>query len=274
MTSILEPKHACSLYGYWEATHNTSELDGNSVYIYKIRATRDPNTGEYTDRRDELPSAIVSFDDGLVRYFRSSGGYYHNDSDQREEYTFEYFRTLLRSLNYLSNDDKLIIGQLIGTYLTSYSSAILRVDNDGMSENIHDWYKVLADTNDNHGVTPNLSCNMVYVNYLIVLSMWLIFQQNKEFKHITDHWISDIVSYASEFEHRDRTRVGVADDADEILTRELPNILKSFSNRKTYNLYSVTGLNHIPDNGIIHLHVKMASTDLNDEEEETSNEVK
>jgi hypothetical protein len=276
MISILEPKHSLGLCNYWEATHNNSELEGNLVKVYRVRSTRDQETGGYIERRDESPTVIVSFDDGIVRYFGNRHDQYYRSTEnefEREEYTFNYFRTLLRSLNYLSDEDKLIIGQLIGTYISSCSSYVVRVDDDNISENLTDWYKVLADTDDKHGVKPNLSCHMTHMNYLMVLSMWLLFQQNEEFKHLTDHWINDIVSYASGFENANRTRVGVADDADEILTRELPNILKSFTNQKIYNLYSVNGIKHVPDSGIIHLHVGMASTDLTNEEDD-ENEVK
>ena len=271
MTSILEPKYSLGLYNYWEATHSESELEGNSVNVYKIRASRDSETGEYVERRDESPIVIVSFDNGLVHYSgRQHDQYYHSKESEfkREEHTFNYFQTLLRGLSHLSDEDKLIIGQLIGTYISSCSSHILRVDDDNITENIADWYKALSDTNDTHGVKPNLSCQMTNLNYAIVLSMWLLFQQNEEFKHLTDHWIEDIITYAYKFESRNRTRVGVADDADEILTRELPNILKSFDDRKTYNLYSVNGIKHVPDSGIINLHVGMASTNLTDGDEE------
>lgn len=274
MISILEPKHSLGLCNYWEATHNNSELEGNLVKVYRVLSIRDQETGEYIERRDESPTVIVSFDDGVVRYFGNRHDQYYRSTEnefEREEHTFNYFRTLLRSLNHLSNNDKQIIGQLIGTYISSCSSYIVRADDE--EENLTDWYKALADTDDKHGVKPNLSCHMTHMNYLMVLSMWLLFQQNEEFKHLTDHWINDIVSYASGFESENRTRVGVADDADEILTRELPNILKSFTNQKIYNLYSVNGVKHVPDSGIIHLHVGMASTDLTNEEDD-ENEVK
>lgn len=259
MTSILAPKYSKTLYGYWDATHNDGELDGNSVKVYRTRSQRNPETGEYIESRDGSPHTIVSFDNGFVHYFRDV---YGNQQTQRDMHAFTYFKPLLKSLNHLSNDDKIIIGRLIGVYLYTCTSYISRVEGDDLEENIAEWYKTLSDNDSEHGVIPNLSREMVYMNYLMVLSMWLNFQQNVEFKNVTDHWINDILNYASELGGRGHTRVGIADEADTILARELPTILKSFTDQKTYNIYSIAGLRHIPESGIVNVHVGMASTDL------------
>ena len=262
MTSILTPKYSRALYSYWEATHNEGEMDGNSVKVYRTRSQRDPETGEYVERRDGSPHTIVSFDNGFVHYF----GDMHGDT-QRSSHTFNYFRPLLQGLNHLSNDDKIIIGRLIGVYIYTCTAYISRAEGDKLEENISDWYKTLSDSDNTHGVTPNLSHEMTHMNYLMVLSMWLNFQQKPEFKDITEHWINDILAYASEFDDSRHTRVGVADEGDEILTRELPSILKLSTEHKTYNVYSIAGLRHIPDSGIVNIYVGMASTDLIDWEE-------
>ena len=259
MTSILTPKYSLTLYSYWEATHNDGELDGNSVKVYRTRSHRDPESGEFVESRDGSPLTIVSFDNGFVHYFRDV---YGNQQTQRDTHAFTYFKPLLQGLNHLSNEDKIIIGRLIGTYIYSCTSYISRAEGDDLDKNFAEWYKTLSDNSNEHGVTPNLSREMVYMNYLMVLSMWLNFQQKSEFKNITDHWINDILNYASELGGRGHTRVGIADEADTILTRELPTILKSFTNRKTYNIYNIAGLKHIPDSGIVNVHVEMASTDL------------
>ena len=262
MTSILTPKYSLTLYGYWDATHNEGEMDGNSVKVYRTRSQRDPDTGDYIESRDGLPHTIVSFDNGFVHYFR--GGY---DGGQRDSHTFTYFRPLLQGLNHLSNDDKIIIGRLIGVYLYTSTSYMSRAEGNDLADNIAEWHKTLSDSDSAHGTTPNLSREMPYMNYLMVISMWLNFQQTTEFKDITEHWINDIFAYASELEERNRERVGVADEADNILARELPTILNSFTERRTYNIYSLNGLKHIPDGGIVNIHVGMASTDLIDWEE-------
>lgn len=264
MTSILTPKYSLALYSYWEATHNTGELDGNSVKVYRTRSQRDSETGEYVESRDGSPYTIVSFDNGFVHYFRDV---YGNQQTQRDTHAFTYFKPLLKSLNHLSNDDKIIIGRLIGVYLYTCTSYISRAEGDDLEKNFAEWYKTLSDSDNAHGATPNLSREIPYMNYLMVVSMWLNFQQKAEFKDITEHWINDIFAYASELEERNRERVGIADEADNILARELPTILNSFTERRTYNIHSLNGLKHIPDGGVVNIHVGMASTDLIDWEE-------
>ena len=136
MTSILTPKYSLALYGYWDATHNEGEMDGNSVKVYRTRSQRDPDTGDYIESRDGLPHTIVSFDNGFVHYFR--GGY---DVGQRDSHTFTYFRPLLQGLNHLSNDDKIIIGRLIGVYLYTSTSYMSRAEGNDLADNIAEWHK-------------------------------------------------------------------------------------------------------------------------------------